>query len=54
MLPMAVPSVGGMCVAMLSVFVVPVLYCSLAEARTRRLALPREVEGDGRPLPQPV
>ena len=31
MMPMAIPSVGGMLVAMLSMFIVPVLYCSMQE-----------------------
>ncbi len=36
MVPMAIPSFGGMAIAMLSVFVVPVLYCGVAEFRARR------------------
>jgi len=35
MLPMALPSVGGMLVAVLTVFLVPVLYCLREEARWR-------------------
>ncbi len=35
MIPMAIPSFGGMLLAILTVFVVPVLYCSLAEFRLR-------------------
>jgi len=31
MVPMAIPSFGGMLIAMLTVFVVPVLYRALAE-----------------------
>ncbi len=31
MVPMAIPSFGGMCLALLTIFVVPVLYCGLAE-----------------------
>lgn len=31
MMPMAIPSVGGMLIAMLSMFIVPVLYCSMQE-----------------------
>ncbi len=31
MLPMALPSVGGMAIAMITMFVVPVLYCALYE-----------------------
>ncbi len=33
MIPMAIPSVGGMCVELLTLFVVPVLYCSVEEWR---------------------
>ena len=33
MVPMAIPSFGGMCVAILTVFVVPVLYCLVEERR---------------------
>jgi Cu(I)/Ag(I) efflux system membrane protein CusA/SilA len=36
MLPMALPSVGGMLIALLTMFVVPVLYCTAAEARALR------------------
>ena len=52
MLPMAVPSVGGMCVAMLTVFVVPVVYAAIEELRLRRLAGQHEVGAES--LPQPV
>jgi len=31
MIPMAIPSFGGMCIAMVTLFVVPVLYCSVKE-----------------------
>ena len=37
MVPMAIPAFGGMCVVLISVFVVPVLYAAIAE---RRLAKP--------------
>jgi len=33
MVPMAIPSFGGMLVMLLSVFLVPVLYCQLEEWR---------------------
>ena len=33
MVPMAIPSFGGMLIAMLTVFVVPVLYCTIKERR---------------------
>jgi Cu(I)/Ag(I) efflux system membrane protein CusA/SilA len=35
MVPMAIPTFGGMVLAVLTVFVVPVLYCLLAELRLR-------------------
>ncbi|MCC5021478.1 MAG: efflux RND transporter permease subunit [Candidatus Synoicihabitans palmerolidicus] len=35
MIPMAIPTFGGMMVAIITVFVVPVLYCSLEELRLR-------------------
>ena len=31
MIPMAIPSFGGMCVALVTLFVVPTLYCAVAE-----------------------
>jgi Cu(I)/Ag(I) efflux system membrane protein CusA/SilA len=33
MVPMAIPSFGGMLVVLVSVFVVPVLYCLIEELR---------------------
>jgi len=38
MVPMAIPSFGGMAVAMLTMFVVPVLYGAIEERRVRRAA----------------
>ena len=38
MVPMAIPSFGGMAIALLTVFVVPVLYCGVAEFRIHRRA----------------
>jgi Cu(I)/Ag(I) efflux system membrane protein CusA/SilA len=35
MVPMAIPSFGGMVIAMLTVFVVPVLYCWMEEGKAR-------------------
>jgi Cu(I)/Ag(I) efflux system membrane protein CusA/SilA len=35
MVPMAIPTFGGMLLAVLTIFVVPVLYCSLEEIRTK-------------------
>ncbi len=37
MVPMAIPSFGGMLVALLTVFTVPVLYCAVGEMKLRRL-----------------
>ncbi|MCP4600884.1 MAG: efflux RND transporter permease subunit, partial [Proteobacteria bacterium] len=36
MVPMAIPSFGGMTVVLISVFLVPVLYCALEERKLRR------------------
>jgi len=36
MVPMALPSVGGMLVALMTLFVVPVLYCALEERKVKR------------------
>ena len=36
MVPMAIPSVGGMSVALITIFVVPTLYCFVEELRLRR------------------
>jgi Cu(I)/Ag(I) efflux system membrane protein CusA/SilA len=36
MVPMAIPSFGGMCLALLTIFVVPVLYCGMAELSFKR------------------
>ncbi len=36
MVPMALPSVGGMVIELMTLFVVPVLYCALEEAKLRR------------------
>lgn len=36
MVPMAIPSFGGMIVAIITVFTVPTLYCGLAELRLKR------------------
>ena len=35
MVPMAIPSFGGMLVVLLTVFTVPVLYCGVAELRLK-------------------
>jgi len=39
MVPMAIPSFGGMTIAMLTWFVVPTLYCMREEARFKRAVL---------------
>ena len=36
MVPMALPSFGGMLVVLISIFVVPVLYCGVKEIQLRR------------------
>ena len=38
MVPMAIPSFGGMCLALLAIFVVPVLYCWLEEVKLNSCA----------------
>ena len=38
MIPMAIPTFGGMMVAILTIFVVPVLYCGIAEVRLKFIA----------------
>ena len=35
MVPMAIPSFGGMLVVLISIFIVPVLYCAVQEQRTK-------------------
>ncbi|MFP4056500.1 MAG: efflux RND transporter permease subunit, partial [Candidatus Brocadiia bacterium] len=50
MVPMAIPSFGGMLVVLISVFLVPVLYCWLAETRLRAA---RAVGSRERPSPKP-
>jgi len=35
MVPMAIPSFGGMLVVLISMFIVPVLYCGTAEIKLR-------------------
>ena len=35
MVPMAIPTFGGMMLALLTIFVVPVLYCGLEEIKRR-------------------
>ena len=41
MVPMAIPVFGGMLLAVLTIFVVPVLYAVREEARTKRTGLTR-------------
>ncbi len=40
MVPMALPSVGGMAIELVTLFVVPVLYCAVEERRLRRSEAP--------------
>lgn len=40
MVPMAIPSFGGMIIAIMTMLVVPVLYCSIQEGRFR-MSTPR-------------
>lgn len=47
MVPMAIPSFGGMTVVLITVFLVPVLYCGLAEMRLGRSKPEAVVEADG-------
>ena len=42
MIPMAIPSFGGMTVALITVFLVPVLYCSLAERNLKKQSIENE------------
>ncbi len=35
MVPMAIPSFGGMLLAVITLFVVPVLYCAIEELKVR-------------------
>jgi len=44
MVPMAIPSIGGMTVAIVTIFVVPTLYCLVAELKLRWQGAPREVQ----------
>jgi len=40
MVPMAIPSFGGMMVVLITVFVVPTLYCAVQETAARRSFAP--------------
>ena len=46
MVPMAIPSFGGMSVVIITVFVVPTLYCLVAELRLRRDSRIRSTESN--------
>jgi len=37
MLPMAIPSFGGMCIELVTLFVVPVIYCMIQEYKLKRI-----------------
>jgi len=47
MVPMAIPSFGGMLVVLISIFVVPVLYCSIKELKFKISGSDRELERKG-------
>ena len=49
MVPMAIPSFGGMCIELITLFVVPTLYCAIAEARLG--SRPEGGSPDGSPSP---
>ena len=52
MVPMAIPSFGGMLMAVITVFVVPVLYCAREESRLRMAGRSAQFKNeDGRGLP---
>jgi hypothetical protein len=54
MVPMALPSFGGMTIQILTMLIVPVLYCWVRELRLRRVPQPAEVAGQAvLPLPGP-
>ena len=44
MVPMAIPSIGGMTVALITIFVVPTLYCLVEELKLRRAARETNVQ----------
>jgi copper/silver efflux system protein len=53
MVPMAIPSIGGMTVALITIFVVPTLYCLVEELKLRRSGQSSPSEHpalDGQPL----
>lgn len=39
MVPMAIPSFGGMAIELMTMFIVPVLYCMIEEAKLKAGAL---------------
>ena len=47
MVPMAIPSFGGMLVVLISIFVVPVLYCALKERDIKPKTAPRQKKSKG-------
>ena len=38
MVPMAIPSFGGMLIVLITMFIVPVLYCAIKEHRLKRMS----------------
>jgi copper/silver efflux system protein len=53
MIPMAIPAFGGMLIEVVTLFLVPVLYCWFAELRLR-LGYMRPEEATGAEVPEPV
>jgi copper/silver efflux system protein len=47
MRPMAIPSVGGMAVQLITLFIAPCLYCAVMERRLRKAATPPAPAGGG-------
>ena len=47
MMPMALPSVGGMAIELVTLFVVPVLYCAVEERKLRVSTPPGPSNLDG-------
>lgn len=53
MIPMAVPAVGGMTIALLTLFVVPTLYCAVEESKVRLSDGRHSADGQPSPRDQP-
>jgi len=48
MVPMAIPSFGGLTIEVISMLIVPVLYCAVKERRLMK----RKAEGEGTVAPE--